>query len=83
MYVSALQPPLSSPSSNPTISTTPPHQIKSAWIDHTELSVEAPPDAPALEVTEAGGGGGEPGAVVVSDAKLNFAPNALLGTIYV
>lgn len=43
--------------------------------------MEAPPDAPALEVTESAGGGrkGEPGAVVVSDAKLNFAPNALLG----
>jgi hypothetical protein len=54
-------------------------QIKSAWIDHTELRVEAPPSAPALEVTETKPTGGEPGAVVVSDARLNFAPNALLG----
>lgn len=57
-------------------------QIKSAWIDHTELRVEAPPSAPALEVTEEAGSTttrGEPGAVVVSDAKLGFAPNALLG----
>lgn len=57
-------------------------QIKSAWIDHTELRVEAPPSAPALEVADSSTGEGEPGALVVSDARLNFAPNALLGTAY-
>lgn len=42
--------------------------------------MEAPASAPALEVAETGptGQGGGFGALEVSDAKLNFSPNALL-----
>jgi hypothetical protein len=58
--------------------------ITSAWIDHTELLIVAPPHAPALDVQVLSEGDGSSGkdtgrgsVLSISDAKMLLPPDAL------
>ncbi len=60
-------------------------RITTRWVDHTELRILTPPDAPALDVKEeeeerggrGGGGEGKGKVLSVSDAKVLLSPDAL------